>query len=112
MKQQKLNGYKPQYPKKTMKGLTLAAAALIAIGSTAGCSYFRPQIMGGMTVDDSTPGIEETLPPEELQTEGMVPVDEMNTPEPLLTTGEPTLPPTEEPMLMGDVAVIDLPDGE
>lgn len=111
MKQQKLSGYKPNYPKKAIKGMTLAAAALLTIGAATGCRTMRPepQIDGAIAVDDPTPGIEETLPPEtlspeELQTEGMVPIYEMETPEPLLTTGEPTLPPTEEPMLMGTPA--------
>ena len=112
MKQQKMNGYKPNYPKKAVRGMALAAAALVTLGSSAGCRYLRPQIEGAIGIEDPTPGVEETIPPEELQTEGLIPIDEMETPEPLLTTGEPTLPPTEEPMLMGDVAILDLPDGE
>ena len=110
MKQQKLGDYKPNYPKKTVKGMTLAAAALVALGAATGCRLLKPQIMGDIAVDDPTPGIEQTVPPEEeLRTDGIVAPEE--TPEPLLTTGEPTLPPTEEPMLMGDVAIPDLPDG-
>ena len=107
MKQQKLSGYKPNYPKKTVRGMALAAAALLTIGAATGCRHPEPQIMGEIAVDDDpTPGIEETLPPEEeLRTDGIVVPEE--TPEPLLTTGEPTLPPTEEPMLMGDVAIIE-----
>ena len=107
MKQQKLSGYKPNYPKKAVKGMALAAAALLTSGAATGCRHPEPQIMGEIAVDDDpTPGIEETLPPEEeLRTDGIVVPEE--TPEPLLTTGEPTLPPTEEPMLMGDVAIIE-----
>ena len=111
MKQQKLNGYQPNYPKKAIRGVALAAAALMAIGSTTGCRMLRPQIMGDVAVDDPMSGIEETLPPEELQTEGMVAIDEMETPEPPMTPGTPVLEPTpepeEEPMLMGDVAVFE-----
>ena len=112
MKQQKLNNYKPTYPKKTLKGMTLAAAALLALGTSVACSVpnAEPELSGAVAVDE--PGVEETVPPEEVQTEGMIPIEEMPTPEPLLTTGEPTLPPTEEPeeiMLMGDVAILDEP---
>ena len=95
MKQQKLNGYKPNYPKKIAKGVTLAAAALLTIGAATGCRHLEPQIMGEIAVDDPIPGIEETLPPEELQTEGLVPIEEMETPEP------------EDIMLMGDVSILD-----
>ena len=96
MKQQKLSGYKPNYPKKPVKGLTLAAAALLTIGAATGCRLIKPQIMGDVAVDDPMPGVEETLPPEELQTKGMVPIGEMETPE-----------IEEAPMLMGDVAIIE-----
>ncbi len=118
MKQQTLSGYKPNYPKKAVKGMALAAAALVTIGAATGCRALRPepQIDGAIAIDEPTPGIEETLPPEELQTEGLIPIDEMETPEPPMTTGlimvTPEPEPTEEPMLMGDVAIIDLPDGE
>ena len=107
MKQVKLSGYKPNYPKKAVKGMALAAAALLTIGAATGCRTMRPepQIDGAIAVDDPTPGVEETLPPEEeLRTDGIVVPEE--TPEPLLTTGEPTLPPTEEPMLMGTPAPV------
>ena len=100
MKQQKLSGYQPKYPKRTVKGMTLAAAALVALGAATGCRLIRPETTGIVPMEE--PGIEETLPPEELQTEGMVPIEEMETPEP---------EEIEEPMLMGDVAIIDLPDG-
>ena len=35
MKQQKLSGYTPNYPKKLLKGAALTAAAMLAIGGTA-----------------------------------------------------------------------------
>ena len=95
MKQQKLMDYKPNYPKKVIRGMALAAAALVTIGAATGCRHLEPQIMGEVAVDEPTPGIEETLPPEELQTEGMVSIDETETPEP------------EEIELMGDVAISD-----
>lgn len=107
MKQQKLNGYKPNYPKKAVRGMTLATAALLTLGTTLGCRAPspEPELSGAIAIDE--PGVQETVPPEELQTEGLIPIDETETPEPLLTSGEPTLPPTEEPMLMGDVAVFE-----
>lgn len=107
MKQQKLSGYKPNYPKKAVRGMTLAAAALLTLGTTLGCRAPspEPELSGAIAIDE--PGVQETVPPEELQTEGLIPIDETETPEPLLMSGEPTLPPTEEPMLMGDVAVFE-----
>ena len=101
MKQQKLDDYKPNYPKKLVRSMALAAAALVTIGASTGCRHLEPQIMGEIAVDDPTPGVEETLPPEELQTEGLIPIDETETPEPEQT------PEPDEIMLMGDVAVLD-----
>lgn len=109
MKQQKLSDYQPNYPKKAVKGMTLAAAALLTIGAATGCRLIRPETTGIVPMEE--PGVEQTLPPEELQTEGMVPIDEMETPEPPMTTGvimgTPEPEKIEEPMLMGDVAVLE-----
>lgn len=121
MKQQKLSGYQPNYPKRIVKGMALAAAALVAIGSTTGCRMLRPQIMGDVPIEE--PGVEETLPPEEIRTEGVIAIDDMETPtppaimgtpgpisEPPMTTGLPAITPTPEPedlVLMGDVAVFE-----
>ena len=91
MKQQKLTDYQPKYPKKALKGVTLAAAALIAMGTAAGCRFVEVQTSGIVPMEE--PGVEETVPPEELQTEGYI-------------AYEPT-PKPEELELMGDVAVID-----
>ena len=119
MKQKQIGEYRPRYPKKAVKGMTLAAAALLTIGSTLGCrvSNPEPQIDGAIAIDDPTPGIEETcqtepmttgmieiaptpgveetLPPEELHTDGIVVPEEIPTEEP------------EELQLMGDVAVFE-----
>ena len=97
MKQQKMDGYAPNYPKKVIKGAALAATALIALGAAAGCRYIRPDTTG-------------VVPIEDVQTEGMVPIEEMLTPEPPMTPGEPMVEPTpspEELMLSGDVQIID-----
>ncbi len=105
MKQQQLSGYKPNYPKKMKKGVTLAAAALLALGAMTGC---RAEVQTTGLVPMDEPGIEETVPPGEVQTEGMVPVEE-----PLMTPGAPLAEPTPEPTgtdeleLMGDVAILD-----
>ena len=58
MKQQKLIGYQPNYPKKVLRGAAMTAAAMVAIGGMTGC------------VKVKVPGIEQ------LQTEGMVAVTE------------------------------------
>ncbi|MBQ2202255.1 MAG: hypothetical protein II412_06750 [Clostridia bacterium] len=96
MKQQKLTDYQPKYPKKALKGVTLAAAALIAMGTAAGCRFVEVQTSGIVPMEE--PGVEETIPPEELQTEGYV-------------AYEPT-PEPEELMLSGDVAILEPPGGE
>ncbi len=104
MKQQKLSGYQPNYPKKAIRGMTLAAAALVAIGATTGCRMIKPETTGLVPLE--VPVIEETVPPDELQTEGYVTYEE--TPEPPMTTGLPAITPTPEALeLMGDVAIID-----
>lgn len=117
MKQQKLSDYQPNYPRKALKGFTLAAAALLAMGTATGCRLVEPQTTGIVPMEE--PGVEETCPPD-VQTEGIVPVAEPPmTPEPeeLVIEGEISVDegPTEEPedlMLSGDVAILDLPEGE
>lgn len=125
MKQQKLSGYKPNYPKKALKGLTLAAAALMTIGTSAGCKAWQPQTTGIVPMDDPASGVEQTLPPEDVRLEGYIayePVPPVTpgaplpdiTPEPEdLRTGGVAMPEEtpepEEIELMGDVAIIDEP---
>ena len=65
MKQQKLIGYQPKYPRKALRGAAMTAAALVAMGGMTGCVRVK------------TPGIA-------LQTEGMVAVTEP--PEEVLVT--------------------------
>jgi hypothetical protein len=97
MKQEKVKDYRPNYPKKLLKGTVLAAAALVAFG-TAGC--------------ESTPagGTPEPVPTEELVLDGEVGF-EVPTEEPMLE-GEPTVEEpddrfirVEEPALMGKIIV-------
>ena len=113
MKQTKLTAYQPNYPKKWMRGATLAAAALLALGTTTGCKSTELVLSGDIQIDEPAPTelvldgevaidepelegyvAPETPGPEEVRTDGMVPVEE----------------PTEEPgevMLMGDVAILE-----
>ena len=55
MKQQKLTDYRPNYPRKALRGAALTAAALVAVGSMAGCVRVKVKV-----------------PETELQAEGMV----------------------------------------
>ena len=113
MKQQKLSGYQPNYPKKAMRGAALAAAALFALGTSTGCNLRTDRATGFVPDPDPTPGEElildgETrIDPQEmgyvapeptdsdewLRTDGLIPVE---------TTPEP-----DEVELMGDVAIIE-----
>ena len=87
MKQQKLIGYQPKYPRKALRGAAMTAAALVAMGGMTGCVRVK------------TPGIA-------LQTEGMVAVTEPPE-EVLVTDGEVAIPdPTEEELVLdGDVCI-------
>ena len=87
MKQQRLMDYRPNYPKKALRGAALTAAALVAMGGMTGCVRVK------------TPGIA-------LQTEGMVAVTEPPE-EVLVTDGEVAIPePTEEELVLdGEVAI-------
>ncbi len=128
MKQQKLSDYKPNYPKKAMRRAALAAAALLAIGSTVGCKAqnLEPEISGAIAIDE--PGVEictpTPTPPMTMGTSLPVPDDEppmttglpLITPEPTeipaMTTGIILLTPEpeeEEITLLGDVMVDEQP---
>ena len=78
MKQQKLIGYTPNYPRKALRGAALTTAALMAMGGLTGCRQLK-------------------LP--ELTTEGMVAVPEP-TEEVLVLDGEVAIPePGEEELV-------------
>ena len=95
MKQTKLSGYQPAYPKKAIRGAVLATAAIMALGTATGCKLI--------------PGLET-------QTSGIVPIEEP-TPEELILDGEVAIdepegmatpdPGDEELVLSGDVAIDD-----
>ena len=91
MKQRKIDEYRVNYPKKLLRGAILTTAAAVAVAGTAGCDMLR------------TGGVPEPVPTDELVLDGEVGYEDPD----LLLGGEP-LPeeePTEEPMLMGKVAI-------
>ena len=85
MKQQKLTGYMPNYPKKILQGSALTAAAIALLGSTIGCKKAP------------VPGLEPDVA-------GYVPVEPNET---LVLDGEVAVDPGEELILDGDVLVDD-----
>ena len=89
MKQQKLTGYQPNYPKKLWKGAVLTTATIVALGAGTGCRAIRGELTtsGAIAVD-------EPQPTEELVLDGEVAIDE----------------PTDEVELDGYVAPEDVPD--
>lgn len=86
MKQQKISAYKPNYPKKLLKGAILMTAAAIALTGTAGCDRLR------------TGGAPEPEPTDELVLDGEVGYED-----PDLPGDEST--PEEEPALMGKIVI-------
>ncbi len=101
MKQTKLSGYRPKYPKKAMRGAALAAAALMAMGTATGCSTFAANTTGIVPVADPTP--------EELVLDGEVAVWEPTDDVELEGYMVPETP-TSEPMLVGIVMPEPTPD--
>lgn len=95
MKQKPVDGYRPNYPKKLIKGAALTAAAMLTLSPALACRT-APQISGDIVIDEPT---------EEPELSGAVAIDEP-TPEPELmgeiAIDEPT-PDPEEPEWMGDV---------
>ena len=111
MKQQKLTGYMPNYPKKILQGSALTAAAIALLGSTIGCKKapvpgLEPDVAGYVPVE----------PNETLVLDGEVAIDPGEelivdpTPDPdetLVLDGEVAVDPGEELILDGDVLVDD-----
>lgn len=95
MKQKPVDGYRPNYPKKLIRGAALTAAAMLTLSPALACRT-APQISGDIVIDEPT---------EEPELSGAVAIDEP-TPEPELmgeiAIDEPT-PDPEEPEWMGDV---------
>ena len=91
MKQQKLTDYRPNYPRRVLRGAALTAAALVAMGGTAGCRKVNTNLMGVATI--------VTPPPEEvLVLDGEVAICEPpETPEVPFQTSGVLLTPSDEP---------------
>ena len=97
MKQQKLTGYQPNYPRKALRGAAMTAAALVAIGGAAGCRNLM------------TPGAPMMPEPtdQELVLDGEVAIAE-TTEEPIIMGKiSVTEPPEEELVLDGEVAIVE-----
>ena len=127
MKQQKLSGYTPNYPRKAVKGMALAAAALMALGTSVGCGMSRTRTPRAQRTPEPTSGLETPCPTEDVQVDGYIQPEvtpgegpavvglmEYITPEPEdVRTGGVAMPEDtpepEEIMLSGDVAIIDQP---
>lgn len=54
MKQEKVSGYRTNYPKKLLKGVALAAATVVVIGSATGCRQTQTYTLGMASVDCPT----------------------------------------------------------
>lgn len=102
MKQTRVDEYRPNYPKKLLKGAALTAAVMLTLSPSLGCrQYPDPHTTGAISVPEPT---------DEPELDGEIMVDE-STPEPdggLILDGEvaidePTPDPGEEPEWMGDV---------
>ena len=89
MKQSKVKDYRPNYPKKLIKGAILTTAAAVALAGTTGCDMLR------------TGGAPEPVPTdeEELALEGEPAVDENGD---IITDGGDG---REEPALQGKIIV-------
>ena len=71
MQQKKLDAYRPNYPKKLIKGAAITAAAVMTIGGTVACKAIfpvqtsgivpyeepteEPELAGDVYIDDSIP---------------------------------------------------------
>ena len=85
MKQMQLDTYRPNYPKKLIRGAVLTAAAMVTLGSSLGCvARFETTTSGAVAIDGPTETPEVMLtgeiaidePAEEPQIEGyMIPED-------------------------------------
>ena len=112
MKQQKLSGYQPNYPKKAIRGAALAAAALFALGTSTGCNLKTDRTTGFVKDPDPTPGEELILDGEDridTQDMGYVAPEPYGTDDWTRTDGLVPIetPQPEEVTLMGDVAVFE-----
>lgn len=85
MKQSKIKNYRPNYPKKFLRGTALAAAALLAVGG-AGC---KARTDSAATTPAETPIPTEA--PEELVLDGEVAIDPGDGEDEPVLEGEPAV---------------------
>ena len=105
MKQQKLTGYRPNYPKKALRGAVIAAAALVAVSGAAGCGRTKgPDLEGLVPMPEPTE--------QELVLDGEVGIPECTEEPAVMGKIMVTEPPEEELVLEGDVAVVEPPEEE
>ena len=120
MKQEKLTGYVPKYPRKALQRAALTAAALAAIGGVTGCQKAKlPEVTTEGLVSIETPGQSLVLdgevateePTEEPALQGKVfvpePADET------VTDGYIAMErPTEQPLLVSGLPLLPTPSAE
>lgn len=108
MKQSKVRDYRPNYPKKLIRGAILTTAAAVALTGTTGCDMLR------------TGGVPEPVPTDELVLDGETTIDP-GLDDNLMEPGEPAVDENgeiiideepkgrtrdgEEPALMGKIVV-------
>ena len=91
MKQQKLTGYQPNYPKRVLRGAAMTAAAMVALGGMTGCVRVK-------------------IPGSGLRTDGLMSMPDPTEQE-LVLDGEVAIPElTEEPALQGKIVVSEPPE--
>ena len=78
MKQQKITDYRPNYPKKILKGAAITTAAILALGASVACTEVRT---GGVAVPNDDVDIDgyvapEPDPTEDLTLSGEVAIDD------------------------------------
>ena len=96
MKQQKITDYRPNYPKKFLRGAAITTAAVLALGASVACTELRT---GGVPVPNDDIEIDgyvmpEPDPTDELTLSGEVAIDEP-TEEPLVLSGDVPVSPEE-----------------
>ncbi len=104
MKQKALKDYRPNYPKKLLRGTALAAAALLAVGG-AGCRARTDSAAANGPTEAPIP----TEAPEELVLDGEVAI-EVPGDEGLVEMGEPAVDEGDDLVLDGEVAIDEYPD--
>lgn len=117
MKQQRLIDYRPNYPRKVLRGAVLTAAALVAMGGAAGCrnatlsgEVLIPEPTAEELVLDGEVAIPEPTEEPMIRTDGMVAIPEP-TEGPLILDGEVAIPePTEEELRLPGEPYIEEPE--